>query len=184
MKNMKKVISALLIIMLFLSGCSAPTRTKLSRGEAYNIVLEEGPSIELKLLNVAEKYFEIVITKEKTDGYFNIKTQTYDENVTRLCDIAFVDQNNIIEYVMVNDSEKVEKVDFSGGIHYGDPWGFAINSFEGSINLKFYFYSNDTSEYTVEMFTRTVRDYGITKVNETGNREIDSVIQAISLEIK
>lgn len=180
----KKLLSVLLITMLLLSGCSAPTRTQLIQGEAYNIVLEEGSRIELKLLYVAEKYFEIIITKEKTDGYFNIKTQTYDENITRLCDIVFVDQDNIIEYVMVNDSEKVEKVGFSGGIHYGDPWGFAINSFEGSINLKFYFYSNSTEEYAIEMFTRTIRDYGITKVNETGNREIDSVIQAISLELK
>lgn len=181
---MKKVLSVLLITMLLLTGCSAPTRTQLVEGESYNILLEDDIKISLQVLNVAKDYFELVITKKKTDGYFNIKTQTYYENVTRLCDITFVDQNNIIEYVMVNDSEKVEKVGFSGGIHYGDPWGFAINSFEGSINLKFYFYSNDTSEYTIEMFTRTVRDYGITKVNETGNREIDSVIQTISLEIK
>ena len=52
-------------------------------------------------------------------------------------------------------------------------------------NLKFYFYSNDTTEYTtLNIYNRKVRDYEITKVNETGNREIDSVIQTIALEIK
>ena len=181
---MKKIFTVLLITMLMLCSCSAPAKAQLKLSESYDIVLEEDQKITLELLNITKDYFEIEITKEKTDGYFNIKTQTYDGTITRRCDVAFVDQNNIIDYVMVNDSERVEKVDFSGGIQYGVPYGFAIDSFEGSTNLKFYFYSNDTVEYAIEMFTKTVRDYEITKVNETGNREIDSVIQAIALEIK
>lgn len=181
---MKKIISVLLITMLLLCSCSAPAKTQLKQGESYDIILEEDRKFDIELLTITKDYFEILITKEKNDGYFNIRTQTYDGTVTRLCDIAFVDRDNIIKYVMVNDSEKAEKVDFSGGIRYGASHGFAINSFEGSINLKFYFYSNDTAEYTIDMFTKTVRDYEITKVNETGNREIDSVIQAIALEIK
>ena len=181
---MKKIFTVLLITMLMLCSCSATAKAQLKLSESYDIVLEEDQKITLELLNITKDYFEIEITKEKTDGYFNIKTQTYDGTITRRCDVAFVDQNNIIDYVMVNDSERVEKVDFSGGIQYGVPYGFAIDSFEGSTNLKFYFYSNDTVEYAIEMFTKTVRDYEITKVNETGNREIDSVIQAIALEIK
>lgn len=185
---MKRMIALILITVLMLSilcGCNVTEKKQLEQGKSYDIVLEEGQNISIELVAITEDYFEIVITKEKNDGYFNIKTQTYDGTITRLCDVAFVDRDNIIEYVMVNDSERVEKVDFSGGIQYGVPYGFAINSFEGSTNLKFYFYSNDTAEYTtLDIYKRKVRDYGITKVNETGNREIDSVIQTIALELK
>lgn len=185
---MKRIIAFILITVLMLSilcGCNVTEKKQLEQGKSYDIVLEEGQNISLELVAITEDYFEIVITKSKTDGYFNLKTQTYDGTVTRLCDVAFVDTDRIIDYVMVNDSEKVETVDFVGGIQYGIPYGFAINSFEGSTNLKFYFYSNDTTEYTtLNIFTRTVRDYEITKVNETGNREIDSKIQAIALEIE
>lgn len=185
---MKRIIPLILVTVLSLSilcGCNVTKKQQLEQGKAYDIVLEEGQNISLELLAITEDYFEIVITKSTTEGYFNLKTQTFDDTVTRLCDVAFVDTHRIIDYVMVNDSEKVETMDFAGGIQYGIPYGFAINSFEGSANLKFYFYSSDTTEYTtLNMYKRKVRDYGITKVNETGNREIDSVIQTIALEIK
>ena len=184
---MKRTIVFILILALIstLCGCNVTEKKQLEQGKSYDIVLEEGQNISIELVAITEDYFEIVITKEKTDGYFNIKTQTYDGTITRLCDVAFVDVHRIIDYVIVNDSEKVETVDFVGGIQYGIPYGFVINSFEGSTNLKFYFYSNDTTEYTtLDIYKRKVRDYGITKVNETGNREIDSVIQTIAFEVE
>ena len=185
---MKRTIAFILITVLMLSilcGCNVTEKKQLEQGKSYDIVLEEGQNISLELVAITEDYLEIVITKSKTNGYFNLKTQTYLDVTTQLCDVAFVDPEHIIDYVMVNDSEKVESVDFVGGIQYGIPTGFAINSFEGSVNLKFYFYSNDTTEYTtLNIYNRKVRDYEITKVNETGNREIDSVIQTIALELK
>ena len=185
---MKKSVVFILILTLLIStlcGCNVTEERQLEQGKSYDIVLEEGQNISLELVSITDDYFEIVITKEISDGYFNIKTETYDSTTTQLCDVAFVDVHRIIDYVMVNDSEKVEVVDFVGGIQYGIPYGFVINSFEGSINLKFYFYSNDTTEYTtLNICKRKVRDYGITKVNETGNREIDSVIQTIAFEVE
>ena len=192
---MKKSVVFILIFTLLIStlcGCEAPEKTSLERGKSYEVVIKEDYKVTIEVISQTEEYFEVAVTKEKTDGYFYIDSNDSENPDPILCDLAFVDRTaecQVFEYVLVNDTAKIEGDSLGGGIHYGCPWTFFISSFEGSINLKFYFYHTQTKDYDVKMFTREVLDYGIIKVNAKKNEDggynpSASIINAIAFQVE
>ena len=192
---MKRTIAFILTTVLLLSmlcGCETPEKTQLEQGESYEVVVKDDYKVTIEVISKTKEYFEVIVTKGKTEGYFYIDSNDSENPDPILCDLAFIDRTEsevAFEYVMVNDTVKIEGDSLGGGIHYGCPWTFFISSFEGSINLKFYFYHTQTEDYTVKMFTKEVLDYGIKKVDAVKNddgefRAGDSIIWAIAFEVE
>ncbi len=183
---MKKIISVLLVVLLLLCGCTTSTTeaTQLEQGKPNEVLIEEDYKITLELVSQTEDYIEIIVSKEETNGYFNLKLYN-DENLSQLSDLAFAYWDySIFKHVVVNDSQTIEAISFGGGIKYGCPHVFVIESFEGSVNLKFYLTESIDSDSKICIETKAIQDNGITKVNSTGNNKADSVIQSIYLTIK
>ena len=186
-----KTLCVCLSMALLLGGCHISEKMQLEPEESYEIAITDDYIVTLKLLSTTEEYVEVVVTKEETDGYFYADTDGSTNTDPILCDLVFVNKNEpeLMDYVMVNDNVKAEDEFLGGGIVYGCPHAFFINNFEGSINLKFYFYHAQTEEYTVKMFTRDVLDYGIKKADAVKNddgtfRSGDSIVRAIALRVE
>ena len=192
---MKRTTVFILIIALLIStlcSCEAPEKTSLEQGKSYEVIIKDDYKVSIEVISQTEEYFEIVVTKGKTEGYFNLDTNDAENPDPILCDLAFVDvtnQSQVFKYVLVNDTTEIEGDFLGGGIHYGCPWTFFISSFDESVNLKFYFYHKQTEDYTVKMFTREVLDYSIIKVGAVKNEEggynpSASIINAIAFEVE
>ena len=192
---MKRTMVFILIIALLIStlcSCEAPEKTSLEQGKSYEVVIKDDYKVTIEVISQTAEYFEVAVTKEKTDGYFHIDSNDSENPDPILCDLAFIDRTSecqVFKYVLVNDTTKIEGDSLGGGIHYGCPWTFFISSFEGSINLKFYFYHTQTKDYAVKMFTREVLDYAIIKVDAIKNEDggynpSASIIQAIAFEVE
>ena len=192
---MKRTMVFILIIALLIStlcSCEAPEKTSLEQGKSYEVVIKDDYKVTIEVISQTAEYFEVAVTKEKTDGYFHIDSNDSENPDPILCDLAFIDRTSerqVFKYVLVNDTTKIEGDHLGGGIHYGCPWTFFISSFDGSINLKFYFYHTQTEDYTVKMFTKEVLDYGIIKVDAVKNEDggynpSESIINAIAFEVE
>lgn len=183
---MKKTISILLVVLLLLCGCSThrAEATQLEPGKSYEVLIEEDYKITLELVSQTEEYLEILVSKEETNGYFNLELYN-DTNSTQLSDLAFAYWDySTFKHVVVNDSQTIEAISFGGGIKYGCPHVFVIESFEGSVSLKFYFTESIDADSKICMETKAIQDNRIAKVNSIGNDKADSIIQSIYLSIK
>ena len=189
---MKRTIAFILIISFVLvinCGCESSEKTQLEQSGFYEVAITDDYNVTLEVISQTQDYFEVEVSKEKTDGYFASDPYNFDESDATVYDLAIVDTNTVFEYVLVNDEVKIDGKSLGGGIVYGCPWTFYVNSFEGSVNLKFYFYHAQTHDYTVKMFTRKVLDLGIIKVGSVKTDEGvynqgDSIIHAIALDVE
>ena len=189
---MKRTIVFVLIVSILLvtlCGCESSEKTQLKQNESYEVTITDDYNVTLEVISQTQDYFEVVITKEKTDGYFESDPYDFDDSATIVYDLAIVDTNRVFEYVMVNDEVQIDGKSLGGGIVYGCPWTFYVNSFEGSVNLKFYFYHTQTDDYAVQMFTRKVLDLGIIKVGSVKTDEGvynqgDSILRAIAFDVE
>ena len=74
---MKKSVVFILILTLLIStlcGCEAPEKTPLEQGKSYEVVIKDDYKVTIEVISQTAEYFEVAVTKEKTDGYFHIKT--------------------------------------------------------------------------------------------------------------
>ena len=174
---MKKVISVFLVTMISLCGCSIE-KFPIKESQSITLSIEEDYTVNLTLVSIQDDYFEVAVTKETPYTYFHWEEEYLGEKTEYDVDLAFLADD--LDYVLVNDSERVEYVSFSGGIAYGVKEVFLIKSFDESVNLKFYINKGEVDkDYVVNVRMNKAKDYGATKINATGNREIDSKINGI-----
>lgn len=179
---MKKILCILLTALLLLCSC-ATEQQQIEINQTLAFQIEDNYTINFKLVAKEKNCLEVRITKNADFSYFVWKDSYNGTETEFSCDLAIIAPD--IAYAMINDTERVDSTTFHGGIAQGVHEVFLIKSFEETINIKFFIreeYQN--SNYILYANTYDIKDYGVTKIDAVDNREVDSVINAIHLNIK